>query len=78
VELARHAESVGADAIGAIPPYYYRYPQDALLDHYRTLIKSVRIPVFLQQPGGFGEPHHTRDPPDPGRGRIGRSEGLCL
>ena len=27
VDLARHAESIGADAVGAIPPYYYKYPK---------------------------------------------------
>jgi 4-hydroxy-tetrahydrodipicolinate synthase len=47
VELAQHAEEVGADAVGAIPPYYYKYPDQHLLDHYRALIKAVKIPVFL-------------------------------
>jgi 4-hydroxy-tetrahydrodipicolinate synthase len=47
VELAQHADHIGADAVGAIPPYYYRYSDQHLLDHYRALIKAVRIPVFL-------------------------------
>lgn len=47
VELAQHAGQIGADAVGAIPPYYYRYSDQHLLDHYRALIKAVRIPVFL-------------------------------
>ena len=47
VELAQHADQIGADAVGAIPPYYYRYSDQHLLDHYRALIKAVRIPVFL-------------------------------
>ena len=47
VELAQHAGQIGADAVGAIPPYYYRYSDQQLLDHYRALIKAVRIPVFL-------------------------------
>jgi dihydrodipicolinate synthase/N-acetylneuraminate lyase len=47
VELARHAEEIGADAVGAIPPYYYKYSDQHLLDHYRALIKAVKIPVFL-------------------------------
>jgi 4-hydroxy-tetrahydrodipicolinate synthase len=57
VDLAKHAESIGADGVGAIPPYYYRYTQDQLLDHYRTLIKAVKIPVFLyNNPGLSGNP----------------------
>ena len=46
VELARHAEEIGADAVGAIPPYYYKYPEQHLLDHYRALIKAVRSRFF--------------------------------
>ena len=57
VELARHAESIGADAVGAIPPYYYKYTQDQLLDHFRTIIHSVDIPVFVyNNPGLSGNP----------------------
>jgi 4-hydroxy-tetrahydrodipicolinate synthase len=47
IELADHAQSIGADAVGAIPPYYYKYTSDQLLDHYRALIHAVNIPVFL-------------------------------
>jgi dihydrodipicolinate synthase/N-acetylneuraminate lyase len=57
VDLAKHAESISADGVGAIPPYYYKYTQDQLLDHYRALIKSVKIPVFLyNNPGLSGNP----------------------
>jgi dihydrodipicolinate synthase/N-acetylneuraminate lyase len=57
IELAKHAESIGADAVGAIPPFYYRYTQDQLLDHFRTIIRSVSIPVFLyNNPGLSGNP----------------------
>jgi N-acetylneuraminate lyase/4-hydroxy-tetrahydrodipicolinate synthase len=47
VELARHAEEIGADAVGAIPPYYYKYQDQHLLEHYRALLKAVKIPVYL-------------------------------
>lgn len=57
VELAQHAESIGADAVGAIPPYYYRYTADELLDHYRALLRAVKIPVLLyNNPGLSGNP----------------------
>jgi 4-hydroxy-tetrahydrodipicolinate synthase len=57
VELARHAESIGADAVGAIPPYYYKYTPDELLDHYRALLQAVKIPVLLyNNPGLSGNP----------------------
>lgn len=45
--MAKHAEEIGSDAIGAIPPYYYHYTQEQLVDHYKALIDAVKIPVFL-------------------------------
>lgn len=39
VEPARHAKQSGADVVGAIPPHYYRYPEEDLLE-------SIQIPVF--------------------------------
>jgi 4-hydroxy-tetrahydrodipicolinate synthase len=57
IELAKHAQTAGADAVGAIPPYYYRYTSDQLLDHYRALLEAVDIPVFLyNNPGLSGNP----------------------
>ncbi len=55
IELAKHAQSIGADGVGAIPPYYYKYTPDQLLDHYRAIIQAVDIPVFLyNNPGASG------------------------
>ncbi|HEY47064.1 MAG TPA: dihydrodipicolinate synthase family protein [Anaerolineae bacterium] len=57
VELAEHAQSIGADAVGAIPPYYYKYTSEQLLDHYRAIIRAVDLPVFLyNNPGLSGNP----------------------
>jgi 4-hydroxy-tetrahydrodipicolinate synthase len=57
IELAKHAQSIGADAVGAIPPFYYKYTTDQLLDHYRAIIQAVDIPVFLyNNPGLSGNP----------------------
>jgi 4-hydroxy-tetrahydrodipicolinate synthase len=47
IELAEHAQSIGADAVGAIPPFYYKYTPDQLLNHYRAIIHAVNLPVFL-------------------------------
>ena len=53
VDLAQHAESIGADAVGAIPPYYYKYPEADLADYYRAIIKAVKIPVFAYNNPGL-------------------------
>lgn len=47
VELARHAEAIGAQAVGAITPYYNSYSEDAIFIHFQRLINAVNIPVFL-------------------------------
>jgi len=48
IQLAQHAEMIGADGIAVIPPYFYRYDEDALFYHYEAVLKSVpNLPVFL-------------------------------
>jgi len=57
VELARHAEAIGAQAVGAITPYYNSYSEDAIFIHFQQLIKAVNIPVFLyNNPKASGNP----------------------
>jgi len=47
IELACHAEAIGARAVGAITPYYNNYSEDAIFIHFQRLINAVNIPVFL-------------------------------
>ncbi|MDD5621893.1 MAG: dihydrodipicolinate synthase family protein [Actinomycetota bacterium] len=61
VELAKHAAKAGADAVGAIAPYYYSYNEKELLNHYKILIDSVNIPVFL-----YNNPHTSGNSISPG------------
>jgi len=46
VELARHSECLGVDAVAAVPPYYYRHDEGTVLEYYRELINAVSIPVY--------------------------------
>lgn len=46
VALAQRAEQSGADAVSAVVPYYYKYSDAQLRDHYRALLEAVRIPVY--------------------------------
>jgi len=71
VDLAKHAEVAGADAVGAIPPYYYAYSQAQLIEYYRALIKAVKIPVFV-----YNNPELSRNPVAPESLRILADEGL--
>jgi dihydrodipicolinate synthase/N-acetylneuraminate lyase len=47
VDLARHAQSIGAAGVGAVSPYYNKYDEDAVFTHFQELIQAVDIPVFL-------------------------------
>jgi len=47
VELARHAESIGADMVGTIPPIYYPVGNEGVLQYYRTIAESVSLPVLI-------------------------------
>lgn len=47
VELARHAESVGASAVASVGPFYFQHDEDRLIRFYTELIGSVDIPVYL-------------------------------
>lgn len=47
VELAKHAEAQGCEAVAAVGPFYFTHKEDALLDFYSNLIESVKIPVYL-------------------------------
>src|SRR5215210_3157806 len=47
VELARHAESMGADGVLVVPPFYWEVGEEALFKHFATVAESVGIPVLL-------------------------------
>lgn len=46
VELAGHAEKVGADAIASLTPFYYRPGDKAIVKHFETVAKAVSIPLL--------------------------------
>jgi len=47
VELAEHAEEIGAHAVGVVSPYYFKPDLEGLVEHYRIVSESVGIPVFV-------------------------------
>jgi len=54
---ARHAETVGADAVMAIPPVSIGIGESELLTYYTRIIEAIRIPVIVQDASGYvGKP----------------------
>lgn len=57
VEFARHAESVGADAVMAVPPVSYAVSEDELHRYYERVFSAIRLPVIVQDASGYiGQP----------------------
>ncbi len=47
VDLARHAERCGADAVASLTPFYYHPGTDSIIEHYRRLAASTKLPVLV-------------------------------
>lgn len=47
VDLAKHAQSIGAPAVAAVPPTYYGFNDEAVERHFAELVKAVSVPVFV-------------------------------
>jgi len=54
-DIAKHAESVGADGLLSVTPYYNKPTQEGLYQHYKAIANSVEIPFMLYNvPGRTG------------------------
>lgn len=49
VELSKHAEKIGCDAVSAVAPYYFHHNEDNLLEFYGSILKAVapNFPVYV-------------------------------
>lgn len=55
VESAREAESLGADALLVLAPYYNKPTQEGIYQHFRAVCRESRLPVIVYNiPGRTG------------------------
>ncbi|MBU3013795.1 4-hydroxy-tetrahydrodipicolinate synthase [Poseidonibacter lekithochrous] len=55
VEIAKHAQAVGANGLLSVTPYYNKPMQEGLYQHYKAIATSVEIPFMLYNvPGRTG------------------------
>jgi N-acetylneuraminate lyase len=47
IELAKHAQSIGADAISSVPPFYYGYSDHDLFNYYKDISDAVEVPMIV-------------------------------
>ena len=47
IEMSKYAESVGADGLLIVTPYYNKTTQVGLIEHYKKIAEAVNIPIIL-------------------------------
>src|SRR5579863_7779712 len=47
IELARHAEKAGADAIMVVTPYYNKPTQEGMYRHFKAVNDAVGLPIII-------------------------------
>lgn len=47
VTLAKHAESIGADAISTVAPIYYPHSADVIFEYYRQVGAASELPLYV-------------------------------
>jgi 2-keto-3-deoxy-L-arabinonate dehydratase len=48
VSMSRELESMGADALMVLPPYYLKPDGEGVVHYYASISKAVRIPIMVQ------------------------------
>src|SRR5499427_8812976 len=47
IELSRHAEEAGADAVLIVTPYYNKPTQEGLYHHFKAINDAIGIPIII-------------------------------
>ena len=47
IDLARHAEKAGADAVLVVTPYYNKPTQEGLYAHFKAINDAIGIPIII-------------------------------
>ena len=55
VELAQHAAAVGADAVSAVGPIYYKHPPEVTFEFYRRIGAATPLPLFAYHLSGVNQ-----------------------
>ncbi|MBO0755318.1 MAG: 4-hydroxy-tetrahydrodipicolinate synthase [Bradyrhizobiaceae bacterium] len=47
IELARHAEAAGSDAVLVVTPYYNKPTQEGLYQHFKAINDAIGLPIII-------------------------------
>lgn len=45
--LAKYAEELGYDALSAIPPIYFKLPENSVFNYWNSIIESTKLPFII-------------------------------
>ena len=55
IEMTKYAESIGVDGVLVVTPYYNKTTQVGLIEHYKIIANSTKLPIILYNvPGRTG------------------------
>lgn len=46
IDLAKHAEAAGVDAISSVPPFYWGFSPDQIVGYYADVTAATRLPMI--------------------------------
>lgn len=47
IQLAEHAQSIGAAGISSVPPFYFKYNTEQIFGYYRDIAEAVDLPMIV-------------------------------
>lgn len=47
IDLAKHAEEVGADGISSVPPFYWKFNENQIVKYYEEIANSCSLPMIV-------------------------------
>ena len=46
IKLAEHAQRIGVDGLSSLPPFYYNFSQEQIINYYKDITKSSTLPMI--------------------------------
>ena len=47
IDLAKHAEAVGADGISSVPPFYWKFTENQIVKYYEDIAGATSLPMIV-------------------------------
>lgn len=47
IDLAKHAEEVGADGISSVPPFYWKFSENQIIKYYEEIANACSLPMIV-------------------------------